>query len=145
MTTVQGEIQEVKNLTTKANKPFNIVKVNNTEYSYFPNEGETFGFKTGDTIEFNHVAKGKYNNMYDPKACAIPAGDLASYDKTPKPEAGIDYEGLYQECIQTASKAIEKSDVEQKFKDMLIGDFAACVNTHFIEQNKQRRVSAKFV
>lgn len=145
MTIVQGEIQEVKNLKTKQDKPWHAVKVNNVEYGYFPKGEETFNFKQGDTIEFDMTEKGKYKNMYDPKACAIPAGDLASYDKTPKPEAGIDYEGLYQECIQTASKAIEKSDVEQKFKDMLIGDFAACVNTHFIEQNKQRRVSAKFV
>jgi len=149
MTIVQGEIQEVKNLKTKQDKPWHAVKVNNVEYGYFPKGEETFNFKQGDTIEFDMTEKGKYKNMYDPKACAIPAGELASYATNTEIPRGIlaeiDYEALYKECIETVGKAVGSSSVDKQFKDVLLGDFSACVNTMFIEKNKQRRVSAKFV
>ena len=73
----QGVIQEIQNKVGKSNNPFKIVIINNVNYSYFKNEGDPeFTFSVGDTIEFNAVQKGKYNNMYDPKVCALSADQI---------------------------------------------------------------------
>lgn len=73
---VRGMIQEVKPLTTKTNKTWYAVKVNNVEYSHFPKAGQVFNFVATDTIEFEVVINGKYTNMENPIVCALPASEL---------------------------------------------------------------------
>ena len=76
---VQGMIQDVKELKGGKDKTteFTVVKVNDIEYSYFkPDNGEKYSFIIGDTIEFNAVKRGKYNNLYNPKPCALSADAL---------------------------------------------------------------------